>query len=213
MILQSDPARPPRPSDHSFAAGDRRWDAEAITDLRVFRGKSPDRTGRPSRQEGLTLIELLATLGLLSALSLAALSWTQVAGQAVRSAAPSRWETAVNAVFRRIHDDLVTGDFHRDSDGGKVNLSEKRVRIRTRSRASFGGSVFREYSYSNEDRSLFVMETRLFPSPASPVAVSAPSVILGDLDECHFGSGRVERSLHVSFRRSGGKEIERTFRW
>ena len=62
-------------------------------------------------RRGLTMIEVLVALGLLSALVLTLTSWIQTTARAAALAEPVRWRVAAEAVLQLIHDDLMTGDF------------------------------------------------------------------------------------------------------
>lgn len=60
---------------------------------------------------GLTLLELLLALALLSGLAMAAVAWTTTSVDSSRMlSARVRWENAANATLRLIERDLATGD-------------------------------------------------------------------------------------------------------
>ncbi|MCH8151425.1 MAG: hypothetical protein IH830_03515 [Planctomycetes bacterium] len=98
-------------------------------------------------RRGLTMIELLLAVSLLTPITLAIAAWTQVAARASASAAePMRWRAAAEAALQLIHDDLVTGDFSGDFSSGfsgaqiggrsdqkpRVEVVDGMLRIRTR---------------------------------------------------------------------------------
>ncbi|MCH8166198.1 MAG: prepilin-type N-terminal cleavage/methylation domain-containing protein [Planctomycetes bacterium] len=89
-------------------------------------------------RRGLTMVELLLALSLLSAILLATASWTQVAARTTAdSIYPVRWRAAAQAVLQLIHDDLVTGDFTdtqrgRRNQNARVAVVNGALRIRTR---------------------------------------------------------------------------------
>ncbi|MCH8342417.1 MAG: hypothetical protein IH983_00330 [Planctomycetes bacterium] len=89
-------------------------------------------------RRGLTMIELLLAVSLLTPITLAIAAWTQVAARASASAAePMRWRAAAEAALQLIHDDLVTGDFAEgptdsSSQESRVEVVDGMLRIRTR---------------------------------------------------------------------------------
>ena len=112
-------------------------------------------------RRGLTMLELLVAVGLLSALLLATASWTRVAARSSTSTAePMRWRVAAEAVLSLIHDDLATGDFANVGRRGRnqaprVEVTYGTLRINTRSVAPGDviGSVTNRYtldSFSGE---------------------------------------------------------------
>ena len=89
-------------------------------------------------KRGLTMVELLVAVGLLSALMLAIASWTQVIARAGTSARPARWELAAKSVLQLIHDDLAGGGSpdkppRRRNEPPRVEIVDGRLQIRTRS--------------------------------------------------------------------------------
>ncbi|MCH8271202.1 MAG: prepilin-type N-terminal cleavage/methylation domain-containing protein, partial [Planctomycetes bacterium] len=84
-----------------------------------------------SRRRGLTLIELLAAVAILAAISIATSSLTLSATRIHATASSSvRWDAAAHAVFDLIGEDLGTGDLTmRD----RVEVTEGVLRITTRS--------------------------------------------------------------------------------
>ena len=88
-------------------------------------------------RRGLTMIEVLVALGLLSALMLTVTSWIQTTVRASTLAEPMRWRVAAEAVLQLIHDDLMTGDFlseqqRRRNRQPRVMVENGSLRIRTR---------------------------------------------------------------------------------
>ncbi len=87
------------------------------------------------RRCGLTMIEVLVALGLLSALMLTVTSWIQTTVRASTLAEPMRWRVAAEAVLQLIHDDLMTGDFEAEQERNqqsRVMVENGSLRIRTR---------------------------------------------------------------------------------
>jgi len=90
-------------------------------------------------RRGLTMVETLVSLGILSALLLVVAAWTRVASQAGGAAAATgHWEFAATAVLDLIHLDLASGDTvpartrRRDAEE-LVTVEDDALRIRTRS--------------------------------------------------------------------------------
>jgi prepilin-type N-terminal cleavage/methylation domain-containing protein len=91
------------------------------------------------RRRGLTMVEMLMALLLLSAIVMANASWTSIAG---RLGAHADWaaQAVIEQVFARIHDDLVTGDFgpphphshSREKDRFRVRVQDGTLEIDTR---------------------------------------------------------------------------------
>lgn len=87
------------------------------------------------RQRGLTMIEVLVALGLLSALMLTVTSWIQTTVRASTLAEPMRWRGAAEAVLQLIHNDLMTGDYlteQKRTQQPPVMVEDDSLRIRTR---------------------------------------------------------------------------------
>jgi prepilin-type N-terminal cleavage/methylation domain-containing protein len=89
-------------------------------------------------RRGLTMIELLVALSLLSIVMVAVATWTQVTARAAQSAAgPMRWRAAAETLLTLIHDDLVSGDLgdaRRPGGRGqaRVEAIDGTLRIETR---------------------------------------------------------------------------------
>lgn len=82
-------------------------------------------------RHGMTLIELLAALAILAAVSVAAASWTVSATRT--SASVSRqltWERSAIAALDLIASDLNTGDLRRVADDAKVDNDHLRILTR-----------------------------------------------------------------------------------
>ncbi len=90
-------------------------------------------------RRGLTMVETLVSLGILSALLLVVAAWTRVATQAgAAAAAMGHWELAAEAVLDLIHVDLKSGDAvparpRRGQPDERVAVEDGALRIRTRS--------------------------------------------------------------------------------
>lgn len=103
-------------------------------------------------RRGLTMIELLVSLGILSAVMLATVAWIQSTSQAVSFAQPMRFRAAAQAVLQLIHDDLRTGDFDSARSGRttqpKVDVDNGALQLRTRALSSrkIAGPVIHRYT-------------------------------------------------------------------
>lgn len=100
-------------------------------------------------RRGLTMIELLLALSLLSLITLTAASWTQIAARAVTGPVESaRWRAMAETVLQRIAEDLAIGDFdpvEADATGAnqnqprRVSIHDGILEIKTRDHA--GGTA------------------------------------------------------------------------
>ncbi|MEW6741427.1 MAG: prepilin-type N-terminal cleavage/methylation domain-containing protein [Planctomycetota bacterium] len=113
------------------------------------------------RTRGLTLIELLLALSLLSAILLATFSWTEITGRALADGGrKARWERAAIALLQVIHDDLACGDFleeEREASPTKerISVGEGTLRVVTR---TGGLPIERQYSFVKRDAAVTVEE-------------------------------------------------------
>jgi hypothetical protein len=129
---------------------------------------------RPERLEaGMTLIEVLLAITLLTAILLAALSWTRTSGVLVaRTSGSARWEAAAESVFQLIDTDLRTGDFLTEPGDlqpfPQVRVEGDRLFVQTRSRRPGGGGVIREYAVLPREDLLQVTERPLRRSTQVP---------------------------------------------
>ncbi len=79
---------------------------------------------------GLTIVEMLVALGLLSALMLSLAAWTRVAGgMSAGSVEAVRWRQAAETVFVLVHDDLAAGDL---TEEDRVEVKDGVLEISTR---------------------------------------------------------------------------------
>lgn len=106
-------------------------------------------------RRGLTMVELLLALSLLTGIMVAIASWTQVTARASTAVAgPLHWRSAARAVLQLIHDDLVSGDFgepkgRRPNQKARVEVVGDVLRIRTRlvGLRDHAGPVAHEYRF------------------------------------------------------------------
>ncbi len=100
---------------------------------------------------GLTMVELLVALALLSAITLGVSSWVSATARASTTVAePVRWASAAEAALERIHDDVMVGDFDESDESAenrRVQVDGDILRIRTRSSwiNDVSGVVIHEY--------------------------------------------------------------------
>jgi prepilin-type N-terminal cleavage/methylation domain-containing protein len=90
-------------------------------------------------KRGMTLIEVLVSLTLLTAVTAASAAWTTIAGHATSThLEPGRWRSAATSVLQLIHDDIGTGDFEPQStrspekESPRVIVEGGTLSIRTR---------------------------------------------------------------------------------
>ena len=116
-----------------------------------------------THQMGLTLIELLLAIGLLSLLLVTTLAWTQTTTRIVAGVSkPLRFERCAGALRRAIAEDLRTGDFQRAASESepaedappplsqRVSVSNSHFTILTRDRETGLGAVEREYRHRRD---------------------------------------------------------------
>lgn len=111
------------------------------------------------RRCGLTLIETLLAVSLLSGLAIAAVGWTtSVVRLSVTTQERANWTGGVSAVYRLINDDIANGDLDRkemDREGRPSWISLERDQIRMRSRsAPYHGSEKVIYTLDRESGTL-----------------------------------------------------------
>lgn len=105
-------------------------------------------------RRALTLMEILLSLAILSAMMLAALGWMRTAGTITTDVSRTlRWETSANAALQVIHDDLTVGDFEltrpgqNDAQAGRVRIESNDLIIETRAK---GKPVSQRYNLDRE---------------------------------------------------------------
>ena len=110
--------------------------------------------------QGMTLVEVMVSLCLLSAVMLAVVSWTQISGRSLASAVePARWERSAAAALQSIQDDLLMGDFQAgDIETRRVRMEQGRLVIPTRRGSPPGGPLVREYALDRGAGTLIATE-------------------------------------------------------
>jgi prepilin-type N-terminal cleavage/methylation domain-containing protein len=100
---------------------------------------------------GMTLIEVLISLALLTAVVSAAAAWTTIVGHATSTTLePSRWRSAARNALQLIHDDILTGDFEppkqpRENADPTVTTEDGTLSIRSRIASPDGVAKMRHY--------------------------------------------------------------------
>ncbi len=109
-----------------------------------------------ARTRGLTLVELLLTLGLLGSLSLALAAWTTTTSRLAGKITPEvRWRAAAAATLRQIGDDLFSGDI---PSGEELRVAVKDGRLTIRTRALQGGPAEHAFVFDPTPRTLDLIE-------------------------------------------------------
>ncbi len=144
------------------------------------------------RCRGLTMVELLVALALLSAIMLGVGSWVGATARASTSVAePLRWTSAAEAALQRIHDDVMVGDFE-DSDQSDQSQEDERVavdddilRIRTRSSwiSDVSGVVIHEYAFDRRTNELQLVQRNNVGTEHRYLLVDQVSLWSAQLDE------------------------------
>ena len=162
-------------------------------------------------RRGLTMIEVLVALGLLSALVLTLTSWIATTARAGALAEPMRWRVAAEAVLQLIHDDLTTGDFlseqqRRRSRHPRVMVENSSLRIDTRASSSGGGGGPTIHRYELDTRTSELGRTN------EPKGGRHTTRLL--LDDVRNWNCRIDEErtmLTVSITSDAGQSIQRSY--
>lgn len=161
-----------------------------------------------SLSHGVTLVELLISLALLSIVLVGLTSWLGLSGRITRSISDrARFEAAAGTLLERLNEDLQTGDFDledKEEDRVTVGLDSLRIKTRSKEPTKTGLSIVREYRFDSQMGALLLDRDRSGDS----------SVLLGDLVSVDFSL--TERSnevfLEVVLVSSFGHSLSRRFR-
>lgn len=86
---------------------------------------------------GLTLIEMLVSIALLSALMTVLTGWLQVSLRATQTVGEQgRWEAAARQVLQRIQEDVNTFDWQAETSAGRIRVEAGELLIHTRSKGA-----------------------------------------------------------------------------
>jgi prepilin-type N-terminal cleavage/methylation domain-containing protein len=164
-------------------------------------------------RRGLTLIEVLVSLALLSAIIAASASWTTVAGHSVTThIEPSRWQHAAENVLDLIHDDIAVGDFpllppeaaRSQKVPPKVTIVDGNLVIRTRSTSPTQREAVHRYRLDE-------LTHELQRSTAGPTNATDTRVLLGDVDSFTVQINEQQTRLTVSITSSRVDTVSRSF--
>jgi len=140
---------------------------------------------------GVTLIEMLLAVTLLSGVALVTATWMSVVARSQTEFAPSvRWESAARATLDLITDDLASWDSESRTREPRVRASGETLVIRTRSRT--GDSV----TYR-------VKQGRL---------TRGESVLIGGCDQARFDFDEETGILEVALEPNDGRVMQRSYR-
>lgn len=147
------------------------------------------------RDRGMTLVEMLLALTLLSSLGAAMASWSVFALRgATEGREPIQWRAAVDRVFLQIEEDLLVGDGDQSDRAGRVEVFDGGLQLRTRRSPPDGGPVVHEYAL-DEARGVLLRTAgagpgrTLLPETRGLVAELGPDGRMLDIRiESRFGS-------------------------
>lgn len=163
------------------------------------------------RRRGLTMVEILVALGLLSALMLTVTSWIQTTARASALAEPMRWRIAAQAVLQLIHDDLMTGDFEagqqrRRSRQPRVMVESDSLRIDTRT-----GQAGEETGPTTHHYELDTFSDELAMTSEPKRARHTTRLLLDDVDRFTYHIDEERTMLTVSITSSSDQSIRRSY--
>lgn len=154
-------------------------------------------------RRGLTLIETLLSVALLSALVIAAGSWLRLAGHAASELAlEAKWRSAAAAALQLIADDLESGN---PGESDRVECESDLLAIRTRD----GGPVQSEYALGRG-----TLTRRLIPMREATGSGATPArLLVGDATEFEavIEEAEFEDILRVRIASTHGDIAERRF--
>lgn len=157
-------------------------------------------------RDGMTLLETVLALALLTALFTGSAWWLrEAAALRVTAASPLRFEQASRALLDRIGDDLLVGDFTSSEPRRepRVRIVEGMLTIRTRDH----GLATRAYGFDRNRGEVFE-ETR---APGAGAGVSARSVLLGDVKEFVVSIEPRTAFLHVAIHPPSAPVVRRSW--
>ena len=160
-------------------------------------------------RRGLTMIEVLVALGLLSALMLTVTSWIQSTARASTLAEPMRWRVAAEAILQLIHDDLITGDFESEQKRNQqlrvmVENGSLRIRTRTVQGGSETGSTIHRYRFDT-------LTSELGTTNEPERGRHTTRLLLDDVNSFDCRIDEEPALLTVSVTSSAGQSIQRSY--
>lgn len=100
-------------------------------------------------RRGLTMLELLFSLALLTVVMLTAGSWIRlVSATGTLVAGPARWEAAAHAALQLVEDDILVADFHVPGRDALVEVAAGGLILRTRLACAGDPSGLLQHRYS-----------------------------------------------------------------
>ena len=158
-------------------------------------------------KRGLTLIELLMALSLLSMLMIAVASWVQTTARTtVEFAEPLQWNSAAEAVMQLIHDDLTLGDFElsskmqRPAKAARIRVDEEELSIKTRDR----GEIVHAYG-----RDAHTGELSLFSTDQQNRTIKR--LLLGQVSRFECTHNEDKDVLTVAIESEAGRLVSRSY--
>ena len=160
-------------------------------------------------RRGLTMIEVLVALGLLSALVFTLTSWIQTTARAGALAEPVRWSVAAEAVLQLIHDDLMTGDSlteqpRRRRRHPRVMVENSSLRIDTRASSWGGGPTVHHYA-------LDAFTGELTRTHGPRLGRKTTRLLLDKVDTWHCAQDEERTMLTVIITSDAGQSIQRSY--
>jgi len=140
---------------------------------------------------GVTLIEMLLAVTLLSGVAVVTATWMSVVARSQTEFAPSvRWESAARATLDLIADDLASWDSAPRAREPRIRASQESLVIRTR-------------SGTDDSVTYRVRQGRL---------TQGESVLLGECEWVRFDFDEETGVLEVALERDGGRVMQRSYR-
>lgn len=167
------------------------------------------------RTRGITLVELLLALGLLTGIILATTSWIQItAATSTHIIKPLRWQQSATAVLQLIHDDLMTGEFPID-ESLPINIE-----LRANTLSVIKNSTTNKYEGSSKRRNTRVQKVAYqldaWSHQLSRIVQKQDTtnerLILTSVGEMECEVDEELGILTVSLLSSGGDEVQREYR-
>jgi prepilin-type N-terminal cleavage/methylation domain-containing protein len=158
-----------------------------------------------------TIVEVLLALALLGVLTVAGVSWAQMALRAgAETGAVLGWRSAAEAALDLIADDLTTGDTAlRGLDGGlRIQVVAQDLRIVERDGAAGSEPLLLVYHLDPDSRAI----TRAEVAPRARAAGRAPGrLVLGEVGGFERTVAPDSRSLRITITHTDGKTAAREY--
>jgi len=156
----------------------------------------------PDAERGLTLVELLLALGLLSGLSAVIASWSVTTLRGTRQLEePARWRTAARSGLRHIQEALLVADEDGDDTALRARFEDGVLSILSRSSLSPGRTAIHAYR-RDASRSKWLLA----------VEGGAERILLLNVKSFDVELDESMRTLFVRLESGKGGAVERRFR-